>query len=99
MIAMANTLPARRLVAFEELHRPLVFFGGGAAAECAEISAAACLGVFLARVESVLARLELANHGCLPCIACKKGARVAAGCALSTRTAVRHRPRQTSCSP
>ena len=54
------------LVVFEVLHRPLVLFGGGAAAERAEVSALAGSRVGFSRVQAVFARAEFANHGDFP---------------------------------
>ena len=48
---------------FEILHRALVLFRRGAVAESTEVAAFAGLGIDLARVESVFAGSELANHG------------------------------------
>lgn len=47
----------------EVLHRLFVGFGGMPAGEGSEIAALSSLGIFLARVQTVLAGLEFANHG------------------------------------
>jgi hypothetical protein len=51
------------LVPFEILHRTLMALGGGAAGEGAKIAAAPGLRVLLARIETILAGRELADHG------------------------------------
>jgi hypothetical protein len=47
----------------EELHRALVLLGRLPARKRAEVAALAGARVLLARIEPVLARLELADHG------------------------------------
>src|SRR5919202_1197096 len=60
----------RRLVAaLEELHRALVLLGRRARLERAEVLPLPGLGILLPRVQAVLARLELADHGRRPRIA------------------------------
>jgi hypothetical protein len=49
-------------VAFKKLHGTLVLFSGCSAREGAEVAPSSGLWVDLARVETVLSRLQLANH-------------------------------------
>jgi len=46
----------------EELHLSLVPFGRSPGGKCAEVPSLTGLGILMQRVESVLARWELANH-------------------------------------
>jgi predicted alpha/beta-hydrolase family hydrolase len=48
--------------ALEKLHRALVLLGCGAGRKSAEVSALTAARIRLARIEAVLARLELTNH-------------------------------------
>ena len=54
------------LVAFEELDRPLMFFGCGATAERPQVPSLSGFWIFLSRVEPVGARREFSDHGHLP---------------------------------
>src|SRR5437868_3647613 len=71
-----------RLAALEELHRLLVFPGRGQGLEGAQIAAAARLRILLARIESVFARLEFANHVAVasPCASSRIVCRLAQPC-------------------
>jgi hypothetical protein len=44
------------------LHRALVCFGGLSGSKRAEVTPTAGLGIFLTRVQPVLAALQLSNH-------------------------------------
>jgi hypothetical protein len=50
------------LVAFEILHRALMGFGLLNRRKSSQVAALAGLRIFLARIQTVLARLQLANH-------------------------------------
>ena len=63
LVLFAATVSAATL---EELDGPLVLLGRVPAREGAEVPALAGLGVLLARIEAVLARFKLADHGVLP---------------------------------
>src|SRR5688572_22961895 len=51
------------MLALEKLHRALVLLGCGSAGKSAEVSPSAGPGIEFSRVQPVLARLQLANHG------------------------------------
>lgn len=51
------------LAALEELNRALMPLGGGAASERAEVPSTAGAGILLPRIQTILAGLELSNHG------------------------------------
>jgi|HubBroStandDraft_6_1064221.scaffolds.fasta_scaffold3040268_1 hypothetical protein len=57
-------------VTFEVLHGALVSFRGFLRAEGSKVPASAGLGVFLAGVESVLARFQSSNHSILERLRC-----------------------------
>src|SRR5512145_2186675 len=48
--------------AFEILHGALMLLGFFSRLECAEIAALACSRIYFPRVETVLVRLDFANH-------------------------------------
>jgi len=52
----------RLLVPFEVLNGPLMFLGGGATCERSQVAPLAGFGVLLARVQTVLAGLQVTNH-------------------------------------
>lgn len=58
-----STYPGDALVPFEILYGALVFLRRRARIESAEIAAPAGLRIFLARIETKLARRQLADHG------------------------------------
>jgi hypothetical protein len=61
-----RTRISRGLAALEVLHRALVLLGFRAGPERTQIATLSGLRVLLARVQAVLARLELADHDDLP---------------------------------
>jgi hypothetical protein len=65
----AGTGPKHQSMAFEELNFPLMLKSRFARAERAEIAALARTGIDFARIKSVLARFQLANHGRSPFVA------------------------------